>query len=64
MFSAIAVLIIISGCSTYSDVKPILDQLRDELKVTTQSNVAYPASDAELELPKRTLFKRQKRGEQ
>jgi len=47
-----------------SDVKPILDQLRDDLKVTTQSNVAYPASDAELALPKRALFKRQKRGEQ
>jgi hypothetical protein len=47
-----------------SDVKQILDQLRDDLKVTTQSNVAYPASDAELALPKRALFKRQKRGEQ
>jgi hypothetical protein len=47
-----------------SDVKPILDQLRNRLKVITQSNVAYPASEAELELPKRTLLKRQKRGQQ
>jgi hypothetical protein len=46
-----------------SDVKPILDQLRNRLKVITQSNVAYPASEAELELPKRTLLKRQKRGQ-
>ena len=47
-----------------SDVKPILDQLRDRLKVITQSNVAYPASDAELHLPKRTLLKHQKLGRQ
>jgi hypothetical protein len=46
-----------------SDVKPILDQLRNRLKVITQSNVAYPASETELELPKRTLLKRQKRGQ-
>ena len=46
-----------------SDVKAILDQLRDRLKTITQSNVAYPASETELELPKRTLLKRQKRGQ-
>ena len=46
------------------DIKPLIDELIPELKEATQSNVSYPPSEAELELPKRTTLKHQKLGRQ